>query len=83
MCLALSGGSTGFHTANPATAAAATGSELTRLAALYHSSLDWDDPAGPSPWPREQQEAFRREADTALRTLRRELGDGWAVEDRR
>ncbi|MEV7441183.1 hypothetical protein AB0O22_08530 [Streptomyces sp. NPDC091204] len=65
----------------PVTAVA--GGELTRLAELYQSSLDWDDPAGPSPWTREQQESFRCEADAALETLRRELGDGWTVEDRR
>ncbi|MFI5831893.1 hypothetical protein ACIA6C_32345 [Streptomyces sp. NPDC051578] len=57
--------------------------ELTRLADLYQSSLDWDHPAGPSPWTRDQQESFQHEADTALEALRRELGDGWTVEDRR
>ncbi|MFD9367845.1 hypothetical protein ACFWA6_09045 [Streptomyces sp. NPDC060020] len=62
---------------------AGTGDELTRLAELYQSSLDWDHPAGPSPWTREQQESFRREADAVLEALRRELGDGWTVEDRR
>lgn len=65
----------------PVTAATAT--ELTRLAGLYQSSLDWDDPAGPSPWSREQWEAFRRGTDAAPAALRRDLGDGWTVEDRR
>ncbi|WP_052876033.1 hypothetical protein [Streptomyces sp. NBC_00069] len=60
-----------------------TSNELTRLADLYQSSLDWDHPSGPSPWTCEQQESFRREADTALEALRRELGDDWTVEDRR
>src|SRR5690349_11006223 len=60
-----------------------TSNELTRLADLYQSSLDWDHPAGPSPWRPEQQESFQREADAALTALRHELGDGWTVEDRR
>ncbi|MGW7461129.1 hypothetical protein [Streptomyces sp. NPDC054797] len=60
-----------------------TSKELMRLADLYQSSLDWDHPAGPSPWSREQHELFRCEADAALEALRRELGDGWKVEDRR
>ncbi|GAA1703529.1 hypothetical protein GCM10009680_50620 [Streptomyces yatensis] len=60
-----------------------TRDELTRLANCYQSSLDWDYPAGPSPWSREQYESFRSNADTALAALRRELGDSWLVEDRR
>ncbi|MET9605315.1 hypothetical protein ABZZ17_09620 [Streptomyces sp. NPDC006512] len=61
----------------------ATSHELTRLADLYQSSLDWDHPAGPSPWTGEQEKSFQCEADAALAALRRELGDGWTVEDRR
>ncbi|MER8062322.1 MULTISPECIES: hypothetical protein [unclassified Streptomyces] len=61
----------------------ASSNELTRLADLYQSSLDWDHPAGSSPWTYEQQESFRHEADAALGALRRELGDGWTIEDRR
>ncbi|WP_241836577.1 hypothetical protein [Streptomyces sp. CB01249] len=62
---------------------AATSNELTSLADLYQFSLDWDHPAGPSPWTQGQQESFRHEADTALEALRRELGDGWTIEDQR
>ncbi|QES47576.1 hypothetical protein DEJ50_06790 [Streptomyces venezuelae] len=60
-----------------------TRDELRRLADLYQSSLDWDDPAGPSPWSGDQEESFRHAADTVLAAVRRELGDGWTVEDRR
>lgn len=63
--------------------AAGLSNELTRLADLYQSSLDWDDPAGPSPWTRDQWDSFQHAADTALESLHRELGDGWTVEDRR
>lgn len=60
-----------------------TSRELTRLADLYQSSLAWNHPAGPSPWTRERQESFRREADGGLETLRRELGDDWTAGDLR
>ncbi|MFF2081349.1 hypothetical protein ACFVXG_42090 [Kitasatospora sp. NPDC058162] len=57
--------------------------ELLRLSELYQSSLDWDHPGGPSPWTGEQWQSFRAEADTALEALRRDLGAGWTIEDRR
>ncbi|MGW2836421.1 hypothetical protein ACWCWD_01315 [Streptomyces sp. NPDC001493] len=60
-----------------------TSNTLTRLAELYQSGLDWNHPMGPSPWTREQRESFRCESDAALEVLRRELGDGWTVEDQR
>lgn len=59
----------------------ATRNELTRLADLYQSSLDWDNPGGPSLWSRDQHESFRSEADIALEALCGELGDDWTVED--
>ncbi|MEV7522151.1 hypothetical protein [Streptomyces sp. NPDC091371] len=60
-----------------------TRAELARLAERYQTSLDWDDPGGPSPWTPAQTEAFLAEADAALEVLRRELGAGWTVEDQR
>ncbi|GLF95081.1 hypothetical protein [Streptomyces yaizuensis] len=57
--------------------------ELSRLCDLYQSSLDWDDPMGPSPWTREQWTSFEQSSDTLLDTLRRDLGNGWTVEDLR
>jgi hypothetical protein len=61
----------------------ATQVELARLCEWYQSSIDWDYPPNPSPWPAEERERFRQRSDAALDTLRRELGDGWVVEDRR
>ncbi|MFI0727482.1 hypothetical protein ACH4S9_00425 [Streptomyces sp. NPDC021225] len=61
----------------------ATRAELERLCEWYQSSIDWDYPPDPSPWPAEERELFRRQSDAALGALRRELGDGWTVEDRR
>lgn len=55
--------------------------ELARLTGAYQSSLDWDDPAGPSPWPEERKELFNQQAVAALEALVRDLGDGWTVED--
>ncbi|WP_189864052.1 hypothetical protein [Streptomyces poonensis] len=60
-----------------------TQAELARLAEWYQSSLDWEYPPNPTPWPKEQQELFTSQADAALEMLRRELGDGWSVEDQR
>ncbi|MBI0293991.1 hypothetical protein JBE04_05680 [Streptomyces sp. PRKS01-29] len=75
--------SSDLHSALHSPSIACRVGQFTRLADLYQSPLDWDHPAGPSPWPREQRESFRGEVDAALEALRRELGDGWTVEDRR
>ncbi|WP_052848349.1 hypothetical protein [Streptomyces avicenniae] len=61
----------------------ATRTELARLCECYQSSLDVDDPGGASPWPEERRELFEQRADAALVALRRDLGDGWVVVDRR
>jgi hypothetical protein len=55
--------------------------ELARLSEWYQSSLDWKDPAGPSPWPDEERELFKGRAYAALDALRGELGAGWTVRD--
>ncbi|MDX3233684.1 hypothetical protein [Streptomyces sp. ME19-01-6] len=61
----------------------ATQAELARLSEWYQSSIDWDYPPDPSPWPPEEWDLFRQRSDAALDALRRELGDEWTVEDRR
>ncbi|MGD3108649.1 hypothetical protein [Streptomyces sp. YGL11-2] len=60
-----------------------TRTELTRLCERYQSSIDWEYPPGPSPWTKEQERLFHQQADAALESLRRELGNGWTVDDRR
>ncbi|GAA3015097.1 hypothetical protein GCM10020229_27860 [Kitasatospora albolonga] len=55
--------------------------ELSELSELYQSSLDWNDPGGPSLWSEEQWAAFHPRATAALAELRRQLGDGFAVRD--
>ncbi|MFE1874871.1 hypothetical protein ACFW9N_28995 [Streptomyces sp. NPDC059496] len=59
---------------------AQTRTELVRLCQWYQSSIDWDDPPAPSPWPQGEWQLFRRQADTAFAALCQELGDGWQVE---
>lgn len=57
-----------------------TRTELAGLCAWYQSSIDWEYLPSPSPWPREEWQLVRRQADTAFGALCRELGDGWQVE---
>ncbi|WP_445402517.1 hypothetical protein ACSMX9_13205 [Streptomyces sp. LE64] len=61
----------------------ATAHALTHLADRYQSSLDWDDPGGPSPWTTDRWRSFQQESDAALHALRTDLGAGWTVTDRR
>ena len=53
---------------------AATRERLEELSAWHDGALDWDDPAGPSPWGPEEEERFRRAAREVLEVVRRELG---------
>ncbi|MET9118587.1 hypothetical protein ABZX38_30880 [Streptomyces longwoodensis] len=59
----------------------ATRAELVRLCERYQTSVDWSDPAGPSPWTEEEHEVFRREARAAFEALRGELGEDFTVVD--
>ncbi|MFF7469778.1 hypothetical protein [Streptomyces sp. NPDC008092] len=58
-----------------------TRAELAGLSEWYQSSIDWDYPPDPSPWSDDELQAFKRRANAALETLRRELGAGWVVRD--
>ena len=55
---------------------------LEELSVWHDTALDWDDPAGPSPWPPEEFERFHRAAAEILETLRAELGPEFQVEYR-
>ncbi|MFF3113995.1 hypothetical protein ACFVSN_33005 [Kitasatospora sp. NPDC057904] len=61
---------------------AALAAELGGLSDWFQSSIDWDYPPDPSPWPAEEKARFNARARAALDALRRELGAGWEVEDR-
>ena len=52
---------------------------VDELLARYDSSIDWDDPGGPSPWGDEDHAAFERDAAAVLARIRAELGPGWEV----
>lgn len=55
---------------------------LEELSVWHDTALDWDDPAGPSPWTREEAERFDRAAREALETIRAELGPDFHVDYR-
>lgn len=59
-----------------------TRADIGRLAELYQSSLDWDDPSAPGPWLRSERESFNAQAVALLGRIRSELPQGWLVEDR-
>jgi hypothetical protein len=54
---------------------------LVHLCAWYDTGLDWDDPAGPSPWPPDEQARFDARARAVLADLRAALGPGFEVVD--
>ena len=56
---------------------------LEELSVWHDTSLDWDDPAGPSPWPPGEDERFERAAAEVLERVRAELGPDFLVEYRR
>jgi len=56
---------------------------LEALIATFDTSLDWDNPAGPSPWSNEDRERWQQTGNEVLARLRTELGDGWDIRDER
>ncbi len=61
--------------------AAETLGRLSALVERYDESIDWDDPAGPSPWTPANRQEFAAEARAVLALLRSELGDEFEVVD--
>ncbi len=53
---------------------------LGELSAWHDTSLDWDDPAGPGPWPPEEYERFDDAAAEILESIRAQLGPEFHVE---
>lgn len=52
---------------------------LEELSTWHDTSLDWDDPAGPSPWTPEEYARFELAAQEVLQTVRAELGPDFEV----
>ena len=60
----------------------ATRREINRLVAWYDTSIDWGDPAGPSPWSPAERRRFDVAAQALLDQLRAEL-ETFSIEDQR
>ena len=56
--------------------------ELEALEAEFQTSLDWSDPATPSPWTKEHQTDFAVRAGAAYDRLVRELDGAYAVRNK-
>jgi hypothetical protein len=54
---------------------------VDRLLEEYDSSLDWDNPGGPSLWSEQQWQVFYAEARQLLAALRQQLGSRYEVRD--
>lgn len=52
---------------------------LHALMGDFDSSIDWNDPAGPSPWSADDEANFFARADTLLTRLQDELGPAFLV----
>ena len=59
-----------------------TRQRLEELSVWHDTALDWDDPAGPSPWTADEEARFDRAAAEVLERIRAELGPGFQVEYR-
>ncbi|MFW9922936.1 MAG: hypothetical protein ACFFDW_06560, partial [Candidatus Thorarchaeota archaeon] len=55
--------------------------ELERLSEWYDTSLNWDDPMGPSPWTTEEYIDFKEGLKEILHRLRDELGLEFEIRD--
>jgi hypothetical protein len=53
---------------------------LEELSVWHDTALDWDDPAGPSPWPSGEDARFDAAAAEILERVRTELGPDFTVE---
>lgn len=53
--------------------------QLAALSAWHDTSLDWNDPPAPSPWPPDEAERFARAATAMQMRLQTELGERYEV----
>lgn len=54
-------------------------SELEELTEWHNHALDWNDPAGPSPWSDDEFEKFDKQALELLQTIQNELGKSYII----
>lgn len=57
-----------------------TRTRLDELSAWHDTSLDWDHPAGPGPWPPGEYTRFDRAAMEILERIHAQLGPDFAVD---
>jgi hypothetical protein len=57
--------------------------ELQLAGERFDTSLNWDNPAGPSPWSKEDSEQFTELTDCLLDRLRVALGPSFEIRDER
>jgi alkylhydroperoxidase family enzyme len=53
---------------------------LDELTAWHDTALDWDDPAGPGPWPPDEYARFDQAAAEVLESIRAQLGPDFQVD---
>jgi hypothetical protein len=53
---------------------------LDELTTWHDTSLDWDDPAGPGPWPPDEYARFDQAAAEVLESIRAQLGPDFQVD---
>jgi hypothetical protein len=49
--------------------------------AWHDTSMDWSNPANPSPWSEEERARFHSASQTLLSTLRQQLGSEFEIRD--
>ena len=59
---------------------AETRRRLEELSVWHDTALDWDDPAGPSPWTPDDDARFDHAAAEVLERIRAELGPDFQVD---
>jgi hypothetical protein len=55
--------------------------QIFYVIAWYDTSIDWSDPAGPSPWDLDERQRFNAAAQRLLGLLRTELGNEFDLVD--
>ena len=59
-----------------------TKAKLAELSEIHDKALNWNDPAGPSPWSRDDFVQFEAKAHSILQDVQAELGDMYLIKYR-
>jgi hypothetical protein len=55
--------------------------QAKELATRFDTSIDWENPSGPSPWSNEKRAQFETDAADFLRALREHVGAAFEIRD--